>query len=106
VDLHILDIILRIIQIVLLPLVAFVVKILLDQRKQLNSLDRRITTAESCLEQVPSEKVLHELSLTIRDFGGDLQVAVEKIEGLRNIVDRVERVVARHEEYLLHGGNR
>jgi hypothetical protein len=104
VDLHTLDILLRIIQVVVLPVTAFLVKLLIDQRRQVNGLASRLTKAEACLENVPTEKTLHELALTIRGLGGDLHVAVEKIEGMGRIVDRLERVVSRHEEHLLNGG--
>lgn len=103
-DMQLFDIILRIAQVVVLPFAAFLGKILFEQRRQMAQLERRITKAEACLENVPSEKVLHELALTLRAFGGDLKVAGEKIEGLGRIVERVERVVARHEDFLLNGG--
>lgn len=103
-DFSTLDIIIRIIQVVVLPILGVLIKLLLDQRKQMADLDKRVTTAEACLRNVPSEKTLHELALTIRSFGGDLHVAVEKIEGMGRIVDRLERVVTRHEEFLLNGG--
>jgi len=104
VDTHLIDLALRIIQVVVLPICGVLLKLLLDQRKQVASLDSRITKAEACLENAPTEKTLHELALTIRSFGGDLHVAVEKIEGMGRIVDRLEKVVTRHEDFLLHGG--
>jgi hypothetical protein len=104
VDLHYIDLVLRIVQVVVLPILGILLKLLLDQRKQASDLDKRLTTAEACLKNVPSEKTLHELALNIRSFGGDLHVAVEKIEGVGRIVDRLERVVTRHEDFLLKGG--
>jgi hypothetical protein len=104
VDLHYIDLALRIVQVVVLPIIGILLKLLLDQRSQLSELDRRITTAEACLKNVPSEEALHDLALTIRGFGGDLRVAVEKIEGMGRIVGRLEKVVTRHEDYMLNGG--
>ncbi|OIQ51027.1 hypothetical protein BerOc1_02972 [Pseudodesulfovibrio hydrargyri] len=103
-ELHHIDLALRIVQVVVLPIVGMLLKLLLDQRRQLAELDRRITTAEACLKNVPSEEALHDLALTIRGFGGDLRVAVEKIEGMGRIVGRLEKVVTRHEDYMLNGG--
>lgn len=105
-DMQHLDILLRIVQVVVLPIVGVLLKLLLDQRKQLAKLDARLTQAEACLQTVPSEKVLHELDLTIREVGGDLHVAVEKISGLAAIVDRVELMVSRHEDFLLNNGGK
>lgn len=95
-DLQILDLIFRFIQIAVLPLVGFLLKRIYD-------LEKRLSKAETCLDKVPSEDALHELALSIRAFGGDLKVVVEKIDGLGRIVDRVDRVVSRHEDYLLNG---
>jgi hypothetical protein len=92
------------VQVVVLPIIGVLLKLLLDQRKQLSCLDNRLTKAEAYLENVPGDKSLHELALSLRSFGGDLHVAVEKIEGMGRIVDRLERVVTRHEDFLLGGG--
>lgn len=105
-DAQIIDFILRIIQVVVLPILLFLIKLFIDLRKQLSSFDTRLTKAETCLQNVPSEKALHELALAIHNFGGNLHVAVEKIEGVGRIVERLERVVARHEDFLLNNGGR
>ena len=99
-----LEVLLRIFQVLVVPGLGVLVSVLLAQRKKITELEQRLTRAEVCLASVPSEKVMHELDLSIRDFGGNLHVAVEKIEGLRGIVERVERVVSRHEDFLLNGG--
>jgi len=112
-----LDILLRILQVVVIPIVVVLVKLIRDQRKDQRedqeanakahaAFDKRLTTAEACLKNVPSEEALHDLALTIRSFGGDLRVAVEKIEGMGRIVGRLEKVVTRHEDYMLNGGKR
>ena len=74
-DLHYIDLTLRIVQVIVLPIIGVLLKLLLDQRKQLSDLDTRLSKAEACLEKAPSEKTLHELALTLRSFGGDLHVA-------------------------------
>ncbi len=98
------DILVRILQVVVLPVLGILIKLLMDQRKQISSLEGRMTEAEVCLKNAPTEKTLHELALNLRAFAGDLHVTVEKIEGMGRIVDRLERVVTRHEEFLLNGG--
>lgn len=114
-DFDTLDLILRILQVVVLPIVGVLVKLILDQRKDQRkdqeanaeahtAFDKRLTTAEACLKNVPSEEALHDLALAVRDLGGDLRVAVEKIEGIGRIVGRLEKVVTRHEDYMLNGG--
>ena len=114
-DFATLDLILRILQVVVLPIVGVLIKLILAQRKEQRkdqeantkahaAFDVRLTTTEACLKNVPSEEALHDLALTIRGFGGDLRVAVEKIEGMGRIVGRLEKVVTRHEDYMLNGG--
>jgi hypothetical protein len=103
-DLPTLDIILRLIQVVVLPIVGYLIKLLLDLRKESTALEKRISQIEACLTSVPSGAALHELALSITGLRGDLKVVTEKIDGLGQVVSRVERVVGRHEEYLLNGG--
>lgn len=114
-DFDTLDLILRILQVVVIPIVGLLGKLILDLRKEqqkdqtANSKDhtdfeKRLSDAEACLRLVPSEKAIHDLALTIQDFGGDLRVAVEKIEGVDRLVGRLERIVTRHEDYMLNGG--
>lgn len=114
-DFHTLDLILRILQIVVIPITFGLIKLIRDQRKDQRkdqeenakahaSLDKRLSDAEACLRSVPSEEAIHDLALTIQQFGGDLRVAVEKIEGVDRLVGRLERIVTRHEDYMLNGG--
>lgn len=103
-DLPTIDIILRIVQIVVLPIVGWLIKLLHDLRRDSAALELRVGQIETCLASVPSESALHELALSITGLRGDLKVAVEKIDGLGKVVSRVEQVVGRHEDYLLNGG--
>ncbi|WP_419787230.1 DUF2730 family protein [Pseudodesulfovibrio sp.] len=114
-DLHALDLILRILQVVFLPIVGLLIKLILDQRKsqkeeqKANAKDhtdfeKRLSAAEACLKSAPTEEAIHDLALTIEKFGGSLRVAVEKIEGVDRLVTRLERIVTRHEDYMLNGG--
>ena len=101
-----LDIILRIVQVFVLPIVGYLIKQLLDLRSDSAALEKRISKVETCLASVPSGAELHELALSITGLRGDLRVTTEKIDGLDKVVCRVERVVSRHEDYLLNGGGK
>lgn len=98
------DAVLRIVQVVLLPVVGWVAKLLLNLRKEYAALEGRVSKIETCMDNTPSGAALHELSLSIAGLRGDLKVATEKIGGLGQVVNRVEQVVARHEDFLLNGG--
>jgi len=113
VTLELFDIFLRIVQVILIPLLGLLLKFYWDQRKKVDDLKddhdklkERLTKAESCLEKVPTEETLHKLAINLTALGGDLKAVVEKIEGMNKSVERMERVVTRHEDFLLNNGGK
>lgn len=77
-----------------------------DHDKRLTNHAERITRAEAELEDKPTAKALHELALSISNFGGDLKAVVARLDGMTEIVGRLEKVADRQEQYLLNNGNR
>lgn len=74
--------------------------------ESLQQLTLRLIKAEAELEDKPTAKALHELALAISHFGGDLKALVARTDGLEGIVNRLEKVADRQEEFLLNGGPR
>jgi len=68
------------------------------------ALERRVMRSEDTLERMPGTGMVHNLALAIERLSGDVQTLGQQTKGLTDLVERVERVVARHEEHLLHGG--
>lgn len=79
-----------------------------DCRKELiennNKLERRISKNEDSLCNFPDNNALHEIALAVERLRGDLSAMGKEIDGLRDVVDKVDRIVERQETYLLNGG--
>jgi|GEM_PF-3895547 len=61
----------------------------------------RLARAEARLDDAPTSKGLHELALSIEHFGGDLRAVLERVDGLGKVIERLERVTSRQEQYLM-----
>ena len=77
-----------------------------DHEARLVALSERLIRAEAELEDKPTAKALHELALAISHFGGDLKAVVARLDGMAEIVGRLEKVADRQESYLLNNGGR
>ena len=64
----------------------------------------RIAKVEGRLEQTPTVQAIHELAVSLEHLSGNLKATVARIEGLDEIIDRMDRVLNRHEEFLLKSG--
>ena len=71
-------------------------------RDELRGLHERLIRAESEIEDKPTAKALHELALAISHFGGDLKAVVARLDGMTELVKRLEKVADRQEQYLLN----
>lgn len=75
---------------------------LADLRERLERLRERVQSAEGRLEETPNSKAIHELALAIERISGDLRATVAELNGLGEIVKRLDRITERQETYLLH----
>lgn len=72
-----------------------------DQRQcEIRDLTDRVSRAEKHLEDAPSASAVHELALSISNLSGDMKSVVAQMHGMREIVDRQERVTTRLEDYM------
>lgn len=85
---------------------AYRVKQRQADKAEVQDLRDRMTQAETRLEETPNSKALHELALSISTFGGDLKAVTARLDGLGMIVERLETVTERQEQYLLSGGRK
>lgn len=67
-------------------------------------LAERVVLLEQRVEDTPNAKAMHELSLSISAVGGELKATVARLEGLGEIVKRLDRITERQESYLLSKG--
>ncbi len=71
------------------------------RREVTEALDRRLIKVESALESMPTIQAVHELSVSMTQLSGELKTALARVDGLEDVVERVERIVNRQEEHLL-----
>lgn len=71
------------------------------RREVTEALDRRLTKVESALRSMPSIQAVHALTVSMTQLSGELKAALARVDGLEDVVERVERIVNRQEEHLL-----
>lgn len=74
----------------------------LDTR--LDAVEHRVTVAEEQLKSTPTDKAIHELAIAIEHLVGDFKAHAARLDGLGEIVKRLESVAARQEQFLLEHG--
>lgn len=70
------------------------------RQNQLSDLERRVTKAESKLEETPTSKALHELAISMERQNGQMSALFERLNSLSGIVERLEKVTVRQDEFL------
>lgn len=74
-----------------------------DAAGKLDALDRRVSAAEQTLRGMPAITDLHALQLSLSEIRGEMRTITAVMEGQTQIMERLERIVARHEDHLLDG---
>lgn len=69
-------------------------------RTEAGSLDKRLTTVEIQMQSLPTTKAVHDLDLSVSKLSGDVRALTARIDGLDDIVERVEAATARQEDYI------
>lgn len=95
--LMVLDYLFRILVLVVIPAAVILTKQLFRLSKNQALLALRTETLEQRVNCLPGEKETEKLA-------GSIDVLNQKINGFGESVDRLERTVSRHEDYLLNGG--
>jgi len=77
-----------------------------EQGLVLDAHNLRITGLENSHRQLPSNKDLHDLEITMEQLKGEMKAMTAAMAGQAGIMERLEQIVARHEQHLLDGGKR
>lgn len=101
-----LNFLLRLTQILFVPLVMWLGKEIWSLRKDVIELRGRVKANEDKLECAPDSKALHSLALAIEGLRGDVRATNEKLGGVERVVDKLDRILERQESYLLNGGSK
>lgn len=72
--------------------------------KELKELNERITRNEAALCNLPDNKAMHDLALAVERLRSDVVGMGAELGGLKNLVEKVDRIVERQEDHLLNGG--
>lgn len=74
--------------------------------EDLGKLRERLSTAEARLNDVPSGGALHDLAISIERLRGDVKAVVERLTGVDRVVERMDKILSRQEDYLLKNGGK
>jgi uncharacterized protein HemX len=72
------------------------------RRHDVTDLATRLTGAETRLNDAPTGKAMHEVAVSIERLSGDLRAAVARMDGVHEIVKRLDAITNRQEEFLLN----
>ncbi len=99
------NLVLRLVQVALIPSVVFMVNRYIALKKDINGLGTRLAVAEKEIQQKPGNKAIHELALTVEGVSGDIkEVRAElkaELKGVADSLHRVEEAISKHDDYLL-----
>ncbi|MFQ5774020.1 MAG: DUF2730 family protein [Kiloniellaceae bacterium] len=76
------------------------------QEAQLKAHDVLLATLAEQIKNTPTDTAIHELALAIEHLVGDFKAHSAKLEGLHAIVQRLESITARQEDFLLNIGRK
>lgn len=73
-----------------------------DQADRLDRQESRIVAIETTLRAMPSKDDLHRMEMSVTSMAGEMKVVSALLAGQKDVMQRVEAVVARHEDHLLN----
>lgn len=68
--------------------------------------DQRITALEQAQSSMPTKDDMHALHLGVSEMRGDMKEMRAVISGSSQVMGRLEKIVTRHEDFLLDGAKR
>lgn len=72
--------------------------------QETQQLRERVTVIEAQLKETPTSKSLHEVALGLERLSGNLNVVVERTQGMKELFEQQQAVVVRLESYLKQVG--
>lgn len=74
--------------------------------EEFGKLRERLSTAEARLNDVPSGGALHDLAISVERLRGDVKTVGERLTGVDRVVERMDKILSRQEDYLLKSGGK
>ncbi|MBP7242946.1 DUF2730 family protein [Amaricoccus sp.] len=72
-----------------------------DQAARVEGHAARLTSAEAVIRTLPARDELHRIEVSLASMSGDMKTVSALLAGQRDLMQRMESVVARHEDHLL-----
>ena len=91
------DLIFRILVISVIPILGFVIREIIKLRTDQKLLEQKTCTLQEKLDALPGEESRKELAVTLERLNGT-------VNGMGAVLQRLEKVVDRHEDYLQQRG--
>lgn len=105
-SMEIMDLAIRILQILIVPAAVWVWRSVARLDAEIAALRTRLSVAEGEIAKVPTAGALHELNLSVERMSGNVKALGERLSGVDRVVERMDRMLSRQENYLLNGGPR
>lgn len=101
-----LNLILKVVQILVVPLAGLFVRQIMSLRKEVESLRVKVTENEAKLCNMPDSNALHDIALALERLRGDMVGLGAEMGGVKDVLQKVDRIVERQETFLLNNGGK
>jgi len=101
-----LNLILRVVQILVIPLAGLFIRQIMALRKELETLRVKVTENEAKLCNMPDSSALHSIALSLERLRGEVGSLGAEMGGMKDVLQKVDRIVERQENYLLNNGGK
>ncbi|MGE4298918.1 MAG: hypothetical protein AB7E47_12895 [Desulfovibrionaceae bacterium] len=73
-----------------------------EQSAILHALRASLSICEAGMKDMPTQQAISVLQVAMERISGDLRAVSEKVGGVEKIVDKLDRTLARQEQFLLN----
>lgn len=70
---------------------------------RITAIERALGSLQQTVEHLPGKSEIHRLEITLTQISGQMGTIGATMEGQREIMQRLEAIVSRHEDHLLEG---
>ena len=100
------NLILKVVQILIIPLAGLFIRQMMAMRKEIEALKVKVTENEAKLCNMPDSTALHNIAISLERLRGDVVGLGAEMGGMKDVLQKVDRIVERQENYLLNNGGK
>ena len=75
-----------------------------DGNIRMAAIESRLQDVEKDIKAMPGKDDMHRLEMALSEIAGDIKAMRVTTRSTNDAMDRIDRVVSRHEDHLLDGG--